>query len=101
MEQTPNYDRAEVRKVVDRVIAHLIEKGRRTMRRQDQNNKTTLYDVLFWFEMKYDAKGQLIEQDLILAFSHPPEMWDTRRILDYLENTERNWMLQDGVNIQN
>jgi hypothetical protein len=94
-----NYDREAVRSLVNRIVGHLIEKGRRTMKRQDQNNKTVLADVSFWFEMKYDAKGQLLDQDMILSFSHSPDMWNCRQLLDHLENAERNWLLQDGVNI--
>ncbi|MDF2435413.1 MAG: hypothetical protein JWP44_5044 [Mucilaginibacter sp.] len=94
------YDVEKFHSIVDRVVQFLAQKAKLEGRRQDQNNKTLLGEVSFWYEMKYDGQGQLLlNQPWMLTFDATPDLWNNQKIMDTIEVIERRWLMAQGVNI--
>lgn len=94
------FDREQFKITVTRVCEFLPQKAMREGRRADQNNKTIIGDVSFWFELKYDERGQIIlNQDYILAFGATPDLWDHQKIRSDIDEKERIWLMQNGIAI--
>jgi len=93
-------DRVKFNNAVTQVVGYLVQKAAKEGRRQDQNHKTYIAGTAFWFEIKYDEKGNIVpNQEYILSFSVAPDLWDYKGIKDEIEEQERRWLIQSGVGI--
>lgn len=85
------------REIIRRVIDFLILRATKTGFEQNEDHKLGFPEVSFWFKNTRDRNNFVVNSELV--FMTAPETWNFERILMYIEDQERTYMINAGIDI--